>query len=211
MRNILKWLIFTIYKPVFKRSGESDSIYITFDDGPHPENTPLIINILEKYQTKVTFFMTGIEMEKYPHIVDEVIKSGHQIGYHSYNHSSLKKLTLKSLACDLKKGKAIAARHGFLMSLYRPPFGDLTILSFFYLITSGWKIIMWSKDSRDSYDSPELIKHTVSARTIKGGEILLFHDDYKKTVNILNDILLGYQQENIKCSLFVDQKLFLLQ
>lgn len=210
MKNFLKWLIYSTFKSVFKRSGDSDSIYITFDDGPHPENTPLIIDILEKHHTKVTFFMTGIEMEKYPKIVDEVIKAGHQIGYHSYNHTSLKTLTLKLLVHDLKKGQEIAARHGFLMSLYRPPFGDLTIFSFFYLIFSGWKIIMWSKDSRDSYDSPELIKHTVSAKTIKGGEILLFHDDYKKTVNILNDILIGYQKKNIKCSLFLDPKSFLL-
>lgn len=211
MKEFAKKLIYKVFKPVFKKTGDPDSIYITFDDGPHPENTLQIIKILEKYQTKVTFFMTGIEMEKYPEIVDEVIKTGHQIGYHSFDHSSLKTRTLRSLASDLRKGKIIAAEHGFLMNLYRPPFGDLTALSFIYLICSGWKIIMWSKDSRDSYDSPEQIKHTVSAESLRSGEILLFHDDYKKTVNVLDDVVLGFEQKNLRCSLFVEHKSFLLQ
>lgn len=202
MKEILKTFIFFILSPVFKRSGNKKFIYITFDDGPHPDNTLKIISILEQYDSKATFFMTGQEMEKYPEIVNQVIKSGNNVGYHSYSHKSMKKQSIKDIVSDLSKGREIATKFNYRLFLYRPPYGDLTLFGFVWLIFSGWKVIMWSKDSRDSFDNIEQVKVNVSSANLNKGEILLFHDDYSLTVNLLADVLSEYKENGIKSALF---------
>jgi len=202
MKDIIKTFVFFILTPVFKRFGHSSSVYITFDDGPHPVNTPEIVKILATHNVKATFFMTGVEMEKYPDVVSDVINAGHHIGYHSYNHISMKKQNIKEIIDDLAKGKNIAVKHNYKFSLYRPPYGDLTLFGFFWLILSGWKVIMWSKDSRDSFDEEEQVKLNVSYKNLNKGEILLFHDDYPLTVSLLPSVLEEYVSQDIHTSLF---------
>ena len=202
MKEIIKSFIFFILSPVFKRFGRKNSIYLTFDDGPHPVNTPKIVEILDSHNIKATFFMTGTEMEKYPDVVQLVIESGHHIGYHSYNHVSMKKLRFKDIIEDLAKGKSIAKNNNYIISLYRPPYGDLTFFGFFWLIFSGWTVILWSKDSRDSFDGEEQVKINVSSESLNKGEILLFHDDYPLTVSLLPSVLSDYTNNGVNASLF---------
>lgn len=199
MKSLIKNIVYFLFSPFLIRLGEKDAIYITFDDGPHPNKTENILATLKKNNAKATFFMIGEEMMKSPEIVDLIIKDGHSIGYHSYSHDSLKTISLNKAIEDLKKADDIAKKFNINIKLYRPPYGDLTLLSFLYLIISGWKVVMWSLDSRDSFDSSEEVLANVSPNNVSLGEILLFHDDYELTANILPDVLQRFNEKNIKC------------
>jgi len=171
------------------RTGKKDCVYITFDDGPHPANTQKILQILSNQKTKAIFFMIGKNMEKYPDLVEQVKEHGHEIGFHSYSHRSLKKQSFFKTIHDFSKRKELESRFGIKMKLYRPPFGDLTILSLLWVVFSGLKIVMWSLDSRDSFDSKEQVLDTVHPDKVSAGEILLFHDDYDHTVEIMPEVV----------------------
>lgn len=197
MKSIIKSIVYTLFSPYFIRKGNKDYIYITFDDGPHPENTSNILNILKKHNVHATFFMTGIEMEKHSNIVQQVAASGNTIAYHGYSHQSMRKQSLGEFIRDIKHAKTLEKTFNIRLKLYRPPFGDISPMGFFYLIFSGWKIIMWSLDSRDSYDTDAQILDNVSPTNLSKGEILLFHDDYKKTVRLLDSIIEHCKKANL--------------
>jgi len=199
MNDFLKNLIYSTLPDHIINRGKKGAIYITFDDGPHPENTPKILNILEKTNAKATFFMTGSEMERFPEIVKSVVDQGHSIGYHSYSHSSYKKISLKTIRDELSIGKVLASKAGININLFRPAYGDLTVLSFLYLILTGWKIVMWSLDSRDSFDTKDQVIKTVDISKLADGDILLFHDDYQLTLDILPEIMENFHRNNIQC------------
>jgi len=200
MKKILKTIVYGLLSKFIIRRGYESSVYITFDDGPHPENTPKIIDALEKYNVKATFFMTGCEMKKHPEIVKMVADKGHTIGYHSYTHTSYKKLSIIKIINELALGRSMAKKIGFKLRLFRPPYGDLRVISSLYLIMKGWRIVMWSLDSRDSFDLKDRVLENIDPGEVVGGDIILFHDDYEMTIEILPVILEKYFKNNIKCS-----------
>ncbi|HED36281.1 MAG TPA: polysaccharide deacetylase family protein [Gammaproteobacteria bacterium] len=200
MNKILKTITYSLLSRFIIKRGNKSSVYITFDDGPHPDNTPKIIELLKNFNVKATFFMTGSEMEKYPEVVKMVATSGHTIGYHSYTHASYKKMSILKIINELSSGRSIARKSGVSLRLFRPPYGDLKVISFLYLIITGWRVVMWSLDSRDSFDSKDKVLETIDPKKIIGGDILLFHDDYEMTLEILPVILKKYSKNNIRCS-----------
>ena len=202
MKQKLITLIYFLLSPFLIRTGAKEHVYITFDDGPHPENTIKVLNTLSENQCKATFFMVGQEMDRYPEVVEKIIQEGHGIGYHSYDHRSLKKLSLSETIHDFKLSRVLEKKLNFKFKFYRPPYGDLSISGFILSIFHGQKIIMWSKDSRDSYDSAEQILKNVAVDNLIDGEILLFHDDYTVTSELLETILKNYSKESISCHLF---------
>lgn len=197
MKEFIKIIVYHLLSSVLIKKGKGNFIYITFDDGPHPENTYKILSILNQYNVKATFFMTGFEMQKYPEIVRDVINANHTVAYHGYKHESMKKQNIKTFIADIKNGRNLEKIFNIQLKLYRPPFGDISVLGFIYLVLTGWKIIMWSLDSRDSYDSKDVVLQTISPEKISPGEILLFHDDYIKTADLLGDALQHYKDSGI--------------
>lgn len=178
---------------------KSKSIYLTFDDGPYGENTTAILNALEKSNVKATFFMLGQAMEKYPEIVRDLISKGHTLGYHSYKHISLKNRKFNDLLEDVAQMNRLANLFQYPIKLYRPPFGDLTISAIIYFIFKGKKIVMWSLDSRDSFDKLEDVQNIISPKNVSDGEIILFHDDYNDAEKLITSALQCYQKANIDC------------
>lgn len=199
MKHLLKLFFYNVFSKFIFRYGSKKNIYITFDDGPHPENTPAILKILGEENIKATFFMVGSDMELYPDVVNTVIDNGHEIGYHSYYHDSLKTISLSKFINDLNKTKSLEKQFKFKFKYYRPPYGDLTILASVWLILNNWKIAMWSLDSMDSFNDSEDIIKLVNPSNINEGEILLFHDDYKLTVDILPTVLSRINNHGFQC------------
>jgi len=127
MKKLIKKIIYGMTLGRLIRRGHGEGVYITYDDGPHPVNTLIILDILDKYKAKATFFMVGEEMMKYPDIVQEVIKRKHTIGYHSYKHDNMKRISRREIVTDIAKSKEIMERFNYKISYYRPPYGDLTL------------------------------------------------------------------------------------
>ncbi|MFT6260409.1 MAG: peptidoglycan/xylan/chitin deacetylase (PgdA/CDA1 family) [Bermanella sp.] len=199
MRVLKKFLIW-LSSLIIIRSNKDEFIYLTFDDGPHPENTAKLLAILDRHEVKATFFMVGKEIDLYPQIAKQVYSKGHTLGYHSYDHSHAKDSSYKQVLHDLSHAKVLEDKYGLSFNrLYRPPFGALTLATFLAILVKGWKIVLWSKDSMDSYTDIENVCENLSIDNIKGGDIILLHDDYADTSSTIGLVLTHYKTSQIKC------------
>lgn len=156
------------------RFAVSDPIvFLTFDDGPHPEITPFVLDLLLEFQWKATFFCVGENIQKYPHIVDRIIKEGHSIGNHTQNHSHAFRVSNEEYLASFEKFNAHTKTR-----LFRPPYGRLKP-SLAKTISRTHQIIMWSWLSYD-YDTNVHIETILDeAKKIKPGNIIVLHDNSK--------------------------------
>lgn len=165
-------------------------IYLTFDDGPTPEITQWVLDELEKYNAKATFFCIGKNIAKHPEILLETIKHGHSIGNHTQNHLNCWKATSKTYLKDVKQAQVTINDHiqqsaTNNQQLLRPPYGKITSKTAKKLIKKNYKIIMWDILSAD-FDqriSPEKCLNNVIKST-KNGSIIVFHDSVKANKNL---------------------------
>jgi peptidoglycan/xylan/chitin deacetylase (PgdA/CDA1 family) len=176
-------------------------VYLTFDDGPTPEVSHWVLDVLDIHEIKATFFCIGQQVEKYPDTFQEIIKRGHAIGNHTYHHLSGWKCTDEQYITDTERAADLIQSN-----LFRPPYGRIK-RSQYAALKKQYKIIMWDVLSKD-YDmevQPEAcIKNVVS--NIKPGSIIVMHDSVKAQRNmkhslplIIHDLFnLGYQFGNLK-------------
>jgi peptidoglycan-N-acetylglucosamine deacetylase len=167
------WLRFFFPRLIWQ-GYKKNALYLTFDDGPHPEVTPRVLEILSLYNIKATFFCVGKNAEEFPNVVKQITAQGHRIGNHTYFHD--KGWRTKSA----EYLKSIQLANGVLKTpLFRPPYGQIKFSLIPALKTQGMRIIMWSWLSRD-YDFKVSNQQIIqSANRIKGGDILVFHDSAK--------------------------------
>ena len=190
MSPLIKNLIFRLLRPVLLERGPPGAVYLTFDDGPHPECTPKVLSALARHNAKATFFMVGTEMEKYPDLVATVARQGHAIGYHSYAHQRLTNISMRDMLADLRHMDVVMSGTGKRPALYRPPYGTLSVVAMLIHFVRRKKIVMWSLDSRDAFAAnAAAVLEKIQAAKIKDGEILLFHDDSAITAEALPAIL----------------------
>lgn len=161
-------------------------IYITFDDGPHPDITPWVLDELDKYSAKATFFMVGENAERFSETRALVLKRKHSIGNHSHNH--LKGWSNRSA----KFYKNIERAGEFTSSkLFRPPYGQIRPSQIRHL-RKTYKIIMWSVLSKDYLGNLDCKKALARiCRQTKPGSIVVFHDS-AKAENQLRQLLPAY-------------------
>jgi peptidoglycan/xylan/chitin deacetylase (PgdA/CDA1 family) len=171
---------------VYRGAGTGTRIALTFDDGPHPANTALILNALEKEGVKATFFLIGKEAEKYPELVRRIAQAGHEIGNHSYSHKRD-----AAGSSDIEAAQRVLADiTGAIPFFFRPPWGRITLRTLGYALAKRRGIAQWSFDSRDfELASARALTDYLKASEITAGDILLFHDDYAHTVEALPEII----------------------
>ena len=160
----------------FKRNDNME-IALTFDDGPHPYYTPKILDILDKYDIKATFFMIGENVEYYPSAAEEVRARGHEIGNHTYHHKKLKSLTDKDILKEVTSCEdALFALGEYRSNLLRPPEGSMSESLTGLLDELGYRIILWDLDTKDWAHTPpaEISRHILD--DIQSGDIILMHD-----------------------------------
>lgn len=155
-------------------------IYLTFDDGPHPELTPFVLNTLDDYKAKGTFFLIGKNVKKYPQEFRRIIDAKHTVGNHTYSHLNGWKTRRHNYLKDIDDCHKI-----FKSKLFRPPFGRITPSQIFRL-KQDFKIIMWDVLSWDfsSTITPEKCLNMVVKET-KNGSILVFHENDKSKNNLV--------------------------
>lgn len=180
----------TVQNDVFAWSsfGESDGVYarvstdekviaLTFDDGPHPTLTPQILDVLDEYDAKATFFVVGSMAKAYPSVLKEVSRRGHEIGNHTYTH-----LAESTGGCEKLKKEIIDTELTILevalqqTKLFRPPTGYICKNAVKMTGELGYKTIVWDIDTRDwAHTSPQKILSEVQ-KNARNGSIILFHD-----------------------------------
>ncbi|MES2625737.1 MAG: polysaccharide deacetylase family protein [Pseudomonadota bacterium] len=175
------------------RGRNSNSIYLTFDDGPSPEVTPRLLDLLKSKNAKATFFLVGTNVEAYPELVAQIIANGHSIGNHSYDHKRFHELALqKQLDQITTTNKLIETITGSECKLFRAPGGRLSLNLFASLIKLGITSVHWSKDSMDWQNSCEQAISYLNKAPIKNKDIVLLHDDHETVLGITEYILMQY-------------------
>ena len=158
----------------FRIRGEEQCVYLTFDDGPIPEATPWVLDMLDSYGIKATFFMVGDNVRKYPDVYQEVIRRGHTVGNHTMRHLQGLKVKTPYYLDDIKEAD------GYIHSrLFRPPHGFLTPKQA-RLIREQYTIIMYDLITRDysRHLTADQVFDNVRRYT-RDGSIIVFHDSIK--------------------------------
>ena len=158
----------------WRMDGSSKSVFITFDDGPIPIVTPWILERLDEANAKATFFCVGENVERNPEIYEDILKQGHAVGNHTFNHMQGLKSNDEEFYQNIDKAARLIQSN-----LFRPPHGFMSFSQYRH-ISQKYKIIMWDILSRD-YDpavKPSKILDYIN-RYIQNGSIITFHDSTK--------------------------------
>lgn len=191
------------FEPIHRIDTQRKVVALTFDDGPDPKYTPLILETLHKNGVPATFFVLGSQVDKYPKIISWVKKAGHEIGNHGYYHHDLHRLTEQEIYDDIKRAeKSIWLQTGILPQYYRPPGGVLTHDVMNAVQASGYDIIHWSVDPRDwsLQRTAAVIAKSVKSH-ITSGDIVLFHDgglNQRQTIKALQELITDLKSKGYK-------------
>lgn len=163
------------------RQGEGDGVALTFDDGPHPQGTPAVLETLRERGATATFFLAGEQVARRPALVAEIVAAGHGVELHCHRHRNLLRLGSRAFLEDAERARAtIEDASGQAISDYRPPFGIFSASTLRAVRRRGWRPVLWSRWGRD-WDrgaTAESIARRASAG-IAAGDIVLLHDaDY---------------------------------
>ena len=179
---------------------KENHIAITFDDGPHPEYTPQVLELLKTHNAKATFFCIGKHIEAYPKVFDEIIKQGHTVGNHTYSHNNnFGFLKTKDVIEELLKTNALVKKTvGCRMQLYRPAFGVTNPRIKRAIESTNLQSIGWSVRSLDTtIRTPKMIFNRTT-RNLSKGDVILLHDTSLKSIVVLERLLLFLQEQNME-------------
>ncbi|WP_288717055.1 polysaccharide deacetylase family protein [uncultured Duncaniella sp.] len=154
-------------------------VYLTFDDGPIPEETPWVLDVLDRYGVKATFFMVGDNVRRYPELFEEVKRRGHSYGNHTMHHLQGLKVDAKTFFRDITEADRLIGS-----ILFRPPHGIISPLQT-SLIKRHYNIIMYDLVTRDyskRVNGEEVLDNV--KRYARNGSIIVFHDSKKAHVNM---------------------------
>jgi peptidoglycan/xylan/chitin deacetylase (PgdA/CDA1 family) len=167
----LRWLY---PKALWRMDRRERSVYLTFDDGPIPESTPFILDILRRYGIKATFFMVGDNVRKYPDLFERIKADGHLVGNHTHNHISGFRHSIKEYMFNVEKANAYIRSRFF-----RPPHGWMRLSQYAWL-SRRFKVVMWDVVTRDysKWMTADDIINNVKRYT-RNGSIITFHDSLK--------------------------------
>jgi peptidoglycan/xylan/chitin deacetylase (PgdA/CDA1 family) len=147
---------------------------LTFDDGPDPDWTPRLLDLLARRGMRGTFFLVGARAARYPELVARIAAEGHEIGNHSWDHPSLPTLSWRAVAAQLARARAALAPHG--ARLMRPPYGDQTPASHLIARCLGYRVVLWSVNPHDwEARDAEALAERILAKAGPGA-IVLLHD-----------------------------------
>jgi peptidoglycan/xylan/chitin deacetylase (PgdA/CDA1 family) len=183
-----------------QRAG-GDVLALTFDDGPHPEGTPLILDILERHGAQATFFVVGEQVKRWPELVLETRSRGHAVALHGYRHRLQPRLSPKQLDQDIRDGvSAIEDAIGQTPRLHRPPYGIYAPAGLEIVRGQGLQPLLWASWGKDwrRFTTPARIERRVT-HGLRGGDVILLHDadhyssrgSHRRTAAALERLLSG--------------------
>jgi peptidoglycan-N-acetylglucosamine deacetylase len=168
----------------FSLPAADGAVYLTFDDGPHPESTPRLLELLAKHDARATFFCSGQNVEKYPSLYDSIIAAGHAVGNHTWSHLNGWTTSTDSYMADVERAAAVIKS-----DLFRPPFGRITPAQYLQIIKK-YRIIMWT---RQFYDfRPDFNPASANLNGLSPGDILVLHDKpdiISRTLSVIGKIM----------------------
>lgn len=174
-------------------------VAVTFDDGPHPEGTPAVLEVLAAAEARATFFLIGEQVERRPELVTRILAEGHAVGLHGYRHRLQLRLSSAAVADDIRRGLAVVSdAAGVAPAWHRPPFGIYSPAGLRAVREAGLSPLLWSRWGKDwrRFTTPRRIVRRTS-RALIGGDVILLHDadfyssqgSHRKTAAALGPLL----------------------
>ncbi len=196
--NLLRTLLPAVLPIDYRLPRDASTIYLTFDDGP-TRHTLRVLELLEKYSVKSTFFILGKRIAENPDVLRAINAAGHTIGNHSFLHDDYRAISQRALAEDLARcNRAIREiLPAWRPTLYRPPLGHFTANYVYYTWRQQARVIMWSLDSKD-YCASSAKEICDVLRAPKPGDILLFHDEFSVTRAALESLIPRYLDQGLR-------------
>ena len=174
--KILRWLY---PRALWRMDKNVKAVYLTFDDGPIPEITPWVLDLLDKYNIKATFFLVGDNVRKHPEEFQMILERGHRVGNHTFNHiGGFKHLSYNYLANTNKADELIKSK------LFRPPHGWMR-WGQYMVLRNRYTIVMWDLVTRDyskRLNGRQVLR--IVKKYVRNGSIITFHDSIKSEKNM---------------------------
>lgn len=174
--KLLRWLY---PRALWRMDPNEKAVYLTFDDGPIPEITPWVLDLLDKYHIKATFFLVGDNVRKHPEEFQMILDRGHRVGNHTFNHiGGLRHLSYNYLANTNQADALIKS------NLFRPPHGWMRWCQY-VVLSHRYKVVMWDVVTRDyskRLNGREVLK--IVKKYTRNGSIITFHDSLKSEKNL---------------------------
>jgi len=196
---------------VISISDRNGGHILTFDDGPDPIVTPLLLDLLQEYKVQAVFFILGINVPGNEHIIKRIVDEGHLLGNHSYHHKCLTGIGSGEFIHDVIDFHETI--DSFVLGSYRifrPPQGLISFKQLLYLKRNNIDLMFWNFDSRDSWlQTPEEIAHWVDGNVSNRDKVLLFHDDNIKVVKALKILFtsqFGFLKRVVPASELLNEK-----
>src|SRR5437762_2732168 len=188
--------------------GLKDAVLLTFDDGPHPESTPLVLELLKEYNGRAIFFVVGARIQRAPHLLRRILDEGHALGNHSYSHPLERQFWFGSYLRDLMRCQnAIEQFTRERPRFFRPPLGTFSLNSLIAPRLLGLTTMLWSVNANDwdlrNADEAQMTANRLAEELIakpSRNDIVLMHDDHPYVGQILETVL--PQLANQNCDLF---------
>ena len=184
--------------PIYCVDTEEKKVALSFDAAWGNEDTANLLEILKKHDVRVTFFMTGEWVGKYPDDVKAIAAAGHDLGNHSENHKQMSQLTAEQCRTEIRKvHDRIKELTGMEMTLFRPPYGDYNNTLVEVTNELGYLCVQWDVVSLDwkDYGVDSIINTVVNHKHLGNGSIILMHNGAKYTPEALEAVILGLKEK----------------
>jgi peptidoglycan/xylan/chitin deacetylase (PgdA/CDA1 family) len=181
------------------RLESRDRVALTFDDGPHAEGTPAVLDQLARHDVSATFFLVGEQVARRPALAREIVDAGHEVAVHGYRHTLLLRRSVRELGNDLDRAVGVITEAtGVVPSLYRPPYGVFSSGALAHVRGRGWRPLLWSTWGRDwerRASAQSIARRATSG--LRAGDVVLLHDSdayssdgsWRKTAAALPSVL----------------------
>jgi len=177
--------------------GLKDAVLLTFDDGPHPQWTPVVLDLLKEYKARAIFFIVGARIQRAPHLLKRILDEGHALGNHSYTHPLEKQHRFGACVRDLLRcQQAIECLTNYRPRFFRPPLGTFSLTTLAAPRLLGLRTVLWSasaydwgmKSSTDARVRAEALNENLLLKPTRN-DIVLMHDDHPYIGEILGSVL----------------------
>lgn len=175
---------------IVRGSLAAPEVSLTFDDGPHPEHTPRVLDALGEHGIKATFFLIGFCIERAPRLVERIVREGHEIGNHTYSHARPQEISPEVLIEEIGRTAAAIRSAGARPNrFFRPPFGELTMSKLWALRRHGHAVVMWNTEFRENeLEEVAPLRRRIESWQAQPGDLVLMHDNNPKTGLVVQDL-----------------------
>ena len=182
-------------------------VALTFDDGPHPEGTPAVLEVLAAAGARATFFLVGEQVRARPQLVARIAEAGHAVALHGDRHLCQLRLSERQVRADLQRGRAtVEDAAGRSVALHRPPYGIYSPAGLRAVAEMGLSPLLWSRWGKDwrKFTTPQRIARRAT-RAMLGGDVILLHDadfyssrhSHRRTVRALESVIAELQRRKL--------------